>query len=400
MLSILSKILAYVIYGTIVVLSPIAKIRIGLLHFQRLGHLAVNTEAFIRRRQLYGDDGAYYIFATQAPANRQLLKMYKRHLNIIESRLLTSLFFRIKPTLQNTPVWEPISWNKVPDDRYVLMNNTTASLRFTPEEEEIGRRKLASMGVGDNDWYVCFHAREANYFRKWRPQYEAHWQSRDFKNCSIDNYIKAAEYITSLGGFAIRMGALVDTPLPETGNPRIIDYAAKYRDDFMDVYLSAKCRFFLASSSGMNMLPMIFEVPVALANNFIPSMGFYHSYDLMTLRLIRSKRDGRIVPYPEALKEGFFAASTGQSSSDKMELFEHVENTPDEIVDLTKDMFDRLNGVPPSPEAAALQKRYADEYLKHLNGYELASPISPRFVMRHRNLLFPEDAIAKPASDA
>lgn len=373
--------------------EPFYRIRLGLLRYQRIGHLALNTDAFLRRQQLNGvPPRTFFLFAVYDPANQQLLEMYKRYLHIWESRFFTRLMFAWRPILSRTRFWEPLDWTHL--DRsgriYELMNSTHKTLEFTPEEEARGRAELARMGIGEDDWFVPFHAREAAYFRHWRPEMAEHWDERDFKNCSVENYLKAAEYITERGGFAIRMGAFSEIPLPETGNPKIIDYATKYRSDFMDIYLCAKCRFFLASSSGLNAVSAVFDVPVAVANFYAPTGGIYHEYDLMTLRRIRRRSDGKTVSFPEAINAGFFSRNFGASASDGLEVFAFEENHSDEILELCKDMFDKLDGIETPPEAAELQDRFVQEYLSHHPDGHLISKLGPTFAMKNKALLFPE----------
>jgi len=51
-------------------------------------------------------------------------------------------------------------------------------------------------------------------------------------------------------GLAIRL---------ETDNSRIIDYASGCRNDFMDIYLGANCRFYLGDTAGLAGLPVLFR---------------------------------------------------------------------------------------------------------------------------------------------
>lgn len=62
------------------------------------------------------------------------------------------------------------------------------------------------------------------------------------------------------------MGSKVQKKLTNIDNPKIIDYATKYRSDFADIYLSAKCKFFVGCSAGILCVPYIFHVPVIQAN--------------------------------------------------------------------------------------------------------------------------------------
>ena len=61
------------------VLKPVLWIKVGGLQYLRIGHLALNTDLFLRRRQLgiYPND-PYYLFISNPNnlANRQLLNMW------------------------------------------------------------------------------------------------------------------------------------------------------------------------------------------------------------------------------------------------------------------------------------------------------------------------------------
>lgn len=375
-------------------LEPFWRIRLGLVYTQRIGHLASNTDAFLRRRQLNGTPArtSCFLFGYD-PANRQLFKMFQRKAPIFESRWGTRLLFAWRPLLENTRFWEPFDWRT---KRFHLMNHTKGTLRFTEEEEARGLAALEEMGVGREDWFVCFHSRDGSYLRQWRPEHNEVWDRTDFKNSSLQNYIPAARHVTSMGGYAIRMGAVVDAPLDDTGDPRIIDYATKFRSDFMDIYLAAKCRFFLGSSSGLNMVPMIFDVPVAIPNHFPHTHGYYHAYDLFTLRLITCRNTGRLVNFPEATKAGFYANSNGSSLADKDYEYEWRENDPEDILDLCKDMFAALNGELVSAKTKKMQDLYAETYLSHHPDYRYAAKVGPRFLDKYRGLVFDKPEALNP----
>jgi len=273
------------------------------------------------------------------------------------------------------------------------MNNTQATLSFTEEEEKRGRELLSKMGVGEDDWFACFHARDGKYFRQWRPNLIDHWKKTDFRNSLIESYMPAAEYISSRGGFAIRMGAVVEKPLSETGNPRIIDYASKFRSDFMDVYLCAKCRFFLSSASGIDYVSTIFDKPIAVVNFFPHTVSYNRQFDLVIPRLIKPVEGDRIVSYPEASEAGFYAAApTGTDAHNyHKKKFCFQVHDADDTLDLCKDMIDSLDGIPLSQDAQDFQKRYADKYWSHHDHYQLLGKVGPRFLSKYRHLIFPED---------
>lgn len=381
-----------VVLPALYAIEPFYRIRLGLMYTQRIGALATHTDLFLRKQQYYGAPArtAYFFFGSD-PANRYLFNMWKRHLPIFESRWGTRLLFAWRPILSRTRFWEPMAYGRKRE--ILIMNETEPTLSFTEEEERQGRQFLAEMGIGENDWFVCFHARDPAYFRDWRPQYEDHWRSVDYKNIRVEKYLKAAEYITARNGFAVRLGGITDTPLPNAGNPKIIDYATKYRTDFMDIYLSAKCRFFLSSGSGIDKVAELFERPIAVANYTAYSYTYEREYHLVSPRLIVSKKDNRIVTYAEAQAAGFAARITGRPGP-KAYLeakFAWKEQDADDVVDLCMDMFDKLDGKPVSGEARELQERFAEKYWSHNEHYQRAAKVGPRWVLKYRNLAFPED---------
>ena len=66
---------------------------------------------------------------------------------------------------------------------------------------------------------------------------------------------RAAEKLADCGYQLLRMGSAVGKKI-DTTHPGIIDYAISgKRTDFLDIYLSANCRFFISSGSGIDSVP-------------------------------------------------------------------------------------------------------------------------------------------------
>ncbi|MFQ5771573.1 MAG: TIGR04372 family glycosyltransferase, partial [bacterium] len=233
------------------IIKPFKSIKLLILRHERFAHLAGNTDLFLRRLQLKGrENGVLYIGVSGKPANQQLLKMFQRKFFIIQNSLahkilflstqqrhaeqvLCSSWLRKSGFCERLPFW---------DNEYYEFNNTEPNLSFTISEEEEGKKLLRKMGIDDNSWFVCFHSRDSVYFsNQWNELYSSakDWSYHDYRNADIRNYLEAAKYIASLGGFAVRIGYGVGEELPDINNPRIIDYASNYRTDFGDIYLLA-----------------------------------------------------------------------------------------------------------------------------------------------------------------
>jgi len=278
---------------------------------------------------------------------------------------------------------------------YYLYNHTQPVLSFTPEEESRGREKLEAMGVSDQDWFVCIHARDGKYFHDWRPELGNYWSTMDFRSIAIENYVEAAEFIASQGGFVLRYGANVEEPFPVTNNQRIIDYSTHHREDFMDIYLVAKCRFFLGCCAGPLALASAFNIPIVSVNHHPYNFGYYQTnqtnLDIFVQRhLVSPDNPNRIVPFWEAMERGYFDGWGDNSSmhpTDKM--YDMLPTSSHDILDACKDMLDGLNGITIPDDARAIQSFYAEQYLSNYPEYLDSAKIAPRYAKKYSNLILP-----------
>ncbi|MBT4702830.1 MAG: TIGR04372 family glycosyltransferase [Rhodospirillaceae bacterium] len=367
-------------------IEPFWRIRFGVMYTQRIGHLAGNTDIFLRKQQLYDRPSrTSYIFAGWAPANQQLMTMFKRQMPVYESRWLTRIFSYWYVIHKHTRFFENLAWS---NHNYREFTEGRATLTFTAEEEARGQAELKKMGLGENDWFVCLHTRDSAYLNAWRPQYSDLWKTREFRNGNIENCLEAAEYITSQGGFVIRMGAVVEKPLPDLSNPKIIDYASKHRSDFMDIYLAAKTRFFLGTNSGFFVVATIFDRPVALVN-MVPYGAFpFHRDDLYIAMLLKNPETQKIVTFDEAVDMGYYDVEKmflTELHADRG--FEWVENSPDEILELTREMIARQEGQSPTPKEVAVRNLYRDKFMALVPDNEFAGDIGYSFANKYRHLI-------------
>jgi putative glycosyltransferase (TIGR04372 family) len=375
-------------------IEPFWRIRLGEFLEDRIGHLAANTEFYVRLSERDGwPRRTTALWFAWNPANRQLLDMWKRRLNVIESLWLRRIFIAVRPILARTRFCAMLPM--IPYDWHEVMFTGRPALRFTAAEEEQGRRQLAAIGIGPTDWFVCFHARDRAYL----STREGFGEKRhtDYLDSSIDNYIPAMQWIASLGGYAVRVGAAVHAPLPDLG-ARIIDYATHHRSDFMDIYLPAKCRFFLGTNSGFYNAALIFNVPVALTNMCpFPFVGMGGTNIMDIFKLLRSAKLQRILTLPEINDMGLLECYRNEpvrlrklfngTTYDKLGL-QWVENEAQDILGLCMDMMDRIEGRAPSEEAVRLQAAFRALYRQAPDSRHLGG-IGPRFALRYAHLIEP-----------
>ena len=259
------------------------------------------------------------------------------------------------------------------EDIHNLLGKTRPHLSFTEEEERIGKKEIQKIGLPDDMPFVCFIGRDAAYLKGFPDRnYDYH----NYRNMDIKNFIPAVKELTQKGYFGIRMGSVVEESL-NIKDSRYIDYATKYRTDFLDIYLCAKCHFFVNGMAGLDGVPRGFRKPLVLVN-YIPLI-MYHGNSSVTIIIPKKLwhvKDRRFMSFRESFESGI--GRILHTEQYKQAGIEPIENTPDEITAVVNEMEERLRGVrQTTDEGEELQRRFkslfqtykTDEQLKHSRIY-------------------------------
>lgn len=307
--------------------------------------------------------------------------MIRRKIPVIQSQFIVGWYTYLRAFIGNSDLWLDMpSFHNYPEE----FDTISPQLHFNNEEEELGRALLKKINIKPGMPFVCFHIRDKSYLDAMYPN--QNWTYHDYRNCSLDNYLPAIKYLASLGIFTIRMGHVVEKKLV-SNNPHIIDYATHFRSDFGDIYLSAKCKFFLASEGGLGNIPWIFNVPVAYSNG-APSMGVsaWRSPDVFIFKKLWSYEKKRLLTFREIIQmqaDKWF--HTDQYKEAKIEI---LENTSEEIVSLVKELNARLdNAWITTEEEKDLQKKYREIIPNHHRCYNAKSRICTDFLRQNQDLL-------------
>ncbi|WP_104743539.1 TIGR04372 family glycosyltransferase [Helicobacter cinaedi] len=374
--------------------------RVTALIGVRIGHLTLNTDIFVRR-QLHKKERIIFI-APRPIANDFLLYRWKDIIEIVTyddhpflARFLdTLLLFIDVPAFHGHSnfyaYFSKIILFKLPTrfvfelpydgDEYQLYIDTQSSFYFTDSEKQEGDRILEEMGIGKNDWFVCVFARDSAYMDKSFGGYDENgvrkssiWGHHDYRDSDIDSLHLAIDEILSRGGFVVRVGKFVLKPISYK-HERVVDYPlSKWRSDFMDIYLQYRAKFILASStSGATDVCSLFDTPYCGVN--IP-VYCNIPYKVVTQipKTYRHKETGEMIGLKEWIrlveeKQAHIHATADEMCesiwktdfyiSNKLEI---IDNTPEEILELTREMFERLDGnFLQTQEDKMLQKKYLD----------------------------------------
>jgi putative glycosyltransferase (TIGR04372 family) len=366
-------------------LKPIFWLKVGKLSNTRIGHLALNTDLFLRRRQLgiYSDRPFYcFICDPTQLANHQLVTMFKRVIPVFESRALTLVFLGMRPILKRTPFYQDLPMNS---DEYYEFNNAKPSLYFTPGEIEKGRKLLNQMSVDlDRDEFVCIFARDEAYLKNFDPHNNWDYHN-NARNTNIDSLIKAAKYLIDKGFVVIRIGSIANKPI-NFSHEKMIDYPYfEHRNEFLDIFLIANCKFIVSGGlAGVCSAATIFDTPILTVN--LAECGYlpFTKSCLYTPKKYKYIKTGDYLRFEDAVKLGTFWYNPTALGLEK------EEASPQDILEATQEMLARAEGkFNYSPESEKLIQAYHKLWEKSdVHGNHVKTPIAISWLKKNQALYF------------
>lgn len=365
-------------------LSLLITVRIGEIVSYRIGHFAMSPELYLSKRDMTDNQERVIdlFFLGGDVSNQQLKKMWNRTLRIsclVRYAYICNNF--IPGSRKHTvPVRDT-------SDLTGVLEQTQGHISFTTEEEDRGRKDLKSLGLPNGAPFVCVHGRDSGYLEFALPSAAPQgWGYHDYRDTSIDTYVPATEYLAKKGYFVFRTGVAVREPL-NTDNPKVIDYAIRARTDFLDIYLGAKCWFFMCDTAGMCQVPQIFRRPTAWIN-YIPLKlaPTWYSKDIFLPKKLWSVADRRFLNFGEILSSEIGRFHRSEQYTQRG--IEIVDNTPEEIFALATEMEQRLAGTWQANEGdEELQARFWTMFPPLISDHVFRSRIGAEFLRENRELM-------------
>jgi putative glycosyltransferase (TIGR04372 family) len=159
-------------------------------------------------------------------------------------------------------------------DQYDFWNNNNINFNLTQAEVENGYKRLEEMGINKNEKYICIYARDSKYLDYNYPYND--WSEHNYRDVDINLYEDSVKELIKRNFKIIRVGKDLKVPMIYK-NKNLIDYSfSRFRDDFMDIFLIAKCEYFVSSSSGIDAIARIFRKKIIFPFLF-PVMDVYSS---------------------------------------------------------------------------------------------------------------------------
>jgi putative glycosyltransferase (TIGR04372 family) len=212
-------------------------------------------------------------------------------------------------------------------------------------------------GMKPDDWYVCLHTRDASHYSELAGTGQTH------RNSPIEAYLDAIRFVTSKGGWVIKLGGPNSPKLPVMD--RTIDYAfSDFKSDLLDIHLIRNARAFIGTTSGLTNVAISFGIPSAIVNGITTDSQLWNKTVRFTLKPVRLA-DGTMLTQSQLTSTPwrwrvFDAAVLGRSGGCP------ENNTPDEISGTVREVVALANGSSAEFEAdydaEALRSRWKSQF--------------------------------------
>lgn len=376
--------IAWVFLLPITVVLHLAGFRRVPITVFRLGHLASEVDAFLKEKSLGRlPDRRWFILAPAGGvANCCLLDYWREYVPVVTARWKCAILSAMsRHRLMAMDIGHYVYAFRGTASYYSIQAawaGRSPLLALKAEHRERGRRALHRLGVPQDAWLVAVHVREPGFAL-------ADEAAHSHRNSSLETLLPAIEEIRRRGGWVIRMGDPSMGKAPDRDG--LVDYAHHaLRSDWMDVFICAECRFFLGNSSGLFILSSVFGVPCALANMVPPSHNGFAARDISIPKLIWSETRGRYLTFPEIFSTSVANFRLARQFEDGRLRVD--ENSGEDILQLVREMLDRLDGVwKAEPEDDLLQARYKGLLKPGHYAFGSQARIGTAFLRKHRFLL-------------
>jgi len=291
-----------------------------------------------------------------ADANSQIRKMYDKYFTI---------FGFDKPFRRRLVWWASRFANGhrlLVENKSDLTWSTSAPSHFFSEQEvEEGVKFLADHRVKAGQEFICYAVRSESYYLKLAKS-GVSVKPRSVRNPSEELYLDALTRLCDSVVPIFRMGKDIESALDIFKYPDVIDYANKYRTDFLDVFLVSRCKFLLVGNTGLFWISAMFNKQSVHCDVY-DIRHVQPLNDIYTFQRVWLINEKRLATVSEMLKMKSEYSDERHQARLGVEL---VKNTANEIYAACQEMNARIDGTwETTAEDEELQKRYLDLVIKY-----------------------------------
>lgn len=354
-------------------ISPIP-FKIYLLRVDRIGQMASNQEQILCEEEagLYPREFRFFVYRDH-PSNNVLMDMQKRVMPIYNFLLP---LFDVCHKMGGLGISSMQLAGITGRDETHLQKKTKQYFHFSEEELRDAKEECRALGIDPEKPFIPVLGRDNLYLSHIGEPTDMD----SYRNVDINTYIPAMEYMAE-NYQVLRVGSVVRDAL-NTTHPNVLDYSmSNKRTELLDVYLSAQCYFFVSCGTGLDAIPAyMFRIPVMYAN-YIPPSYFptLREGSLFIPKKYWHRTEKRYLSLREILSSKMMDYVTPREL-DPFDVEVH-DNTAEEILAISKEMFARMDGTwVDSEEDEALQKQFWDIYREKLGPTEYGARIGAEYL--------------------
>ena len=372
----ITSIILALIFFPLSIIIYFTKYRIASVFVSRIGHLLLETLALINDDEL--KNKTFIIPINKHIANKYFLNFKIKRVIFVKSNfisfIISSVFYfstislNIKKYLRET--------NNI--YTYKIFKKTNLDfLKLDKDQVKLRDELFDKIGIKKNDKLVCISNREIGYSKIDDNQF-------DYRNCSIQNYLKTVKFMNKLGIWVFRIG----------NNRTILNYEnSKYIElNQLDYYkrsseflLSSKCEFHLGTTSGVNIFATIFNRPTLITNNIPLASNHWLKKDLLILKKYKKRNSNQYLKFSKIIEMRL--ENNFKSENFFRKGIDLVENNEDEILNLVKEHMGLISF---SKEETKNIKNIKNIFFRNLKlnnqNYYFNANISNNFLLKNSNL--------------
>ena len=313
----------------------------------QFGHIGLLNAFLIMRNFGFYEDGNYVLLApVDKVSNRTYLKLWEKYFTIIHDKTLIrelypyQRYWGISFQFWRCPATHSVcNWTEKAAEAMRMHQGQT----YQPPYVSISdatltacERKLSSQRINpEGRWIVSIHAREGGFYNEKVNGLSYH------RSSDISDYLKSINFITSLGGFVVRLG---DDSMEKLGSiSNVFDYAnSSIKSEEMDLYFISQSKFIIGTTSGLTTVASTFNKPLLLLNCISNDWQIWPKNTRFMLKSVWSKKSNQYLTDKGKTKfptRGYFINAL-RMHIEKLYAF---DLRPDEILKATEHFVNLLN---------------------------------------------------------
>lgn len=202
--------------------------------------------------------------------NLQAEKMVKRTIKVLPTWLLYPFYISFKHYKFNEVHFvNNLSSNK---DPYGLLDKYDCHFNFNSQELDKGYSFLKEYNLNPDSKFICLNVRDSYYLKKNFPNVD--FSYHDYRDVDISIFKDGIMKLLEMGYFIFRVGKITNQSLKINHN-NYVDLTNTDYDDFLDLFLGAKCEICITTSSGFDSTPYVFRKNIIYLQ--VPISHFFSS---------------------------------------------------------------------------------------------------------------------------